>query len=384
MKSKNCLAFFFLGFCSLLVAMSVNQARAEEPVMDDVFGNNLSFPVIWSDGITKALRGAPGDDPVTADAWWYQWGVDADGNPLSCAPDPDDEQFCDDKNYGTVGAEPGGRQRAYLQQQENNVWQAETILPNGPVIIDWIDWGDNLESVPWYLNSKVRIEVVPLKDLPLGAFQYEMLHTYGLGIDEMWGIASGEGGGRPEKSFSPQATVYSNCARLTIQRLLVDRTDPRLAQLVWVDPNEDAGIIGGWIGEGLVNPPIFTGAVRNAGDGPGFYAAEINVKGKVVYGYTWSVKEMNEGAGSYRLTFNLDQECDLNTFIIPGMTNIYYPEEAVTTTSETSVSLGGAAIVGDNITYMDINILAIKGQGGKKPVAKTPTKKVIIKKGGKR
>ncbi|MDZ4385275.1 MAG: hypothetical protein U0944_02535 [Candidatus Moranbacteria bacterium] len=368
--------------------MGTSQARAEEPVTDVVFGNNLSFPVFWSDGVTKTLRGAPGADPVIGGAWWYQWGVDADGNPLSCPPDPDDEQFCDDRNSGTVGAEPGGRQRAYLQQQENNVWQAETIFPQGPVIIDWIDWGDNLESVPWYLNSKVRIEVVPLKDLPFGAFQYEMLHTYGLGIDEMWGLSSAEGA-RPEKSLSSQATVYSNCARLTIQRLLVDRSDLRLAQLVWVEPNEDAGISGGWVGDGLINPPIFTGAVRNAGDGPGFYSAEINVKGKVVYGYTWSVKEMNEGAGSYRLTFNLDQEgCeDLNTFIVPGMTSIYYPEEEIITTSstESSVSLGGVAVVGDNITYLDINILAVKGQGGKKPVAKSSTtKKVIIKKGGKR
>ncbi|MDP1620574.1 MAG: hypothetical protein Q8M12_06290, partial [bacterium] len=65
----------------------------------------------------------------------------------------------------------------------------------------------------------------------------------------------------------------------------------------------------------------------------------------------------------------------------------YYPEEEIITTSstESSVSLGGVAVVGDNITYLDINILAVKGQGGKKPVAKSSTtKKVIIKKGGKR
>ena len=52
----------------------------------------------------------------------------------------------------------------------------------------------------------------------------------------------------------------------------------------------------------LVSLPIFNKAVYEALDGPGFYSAEINVKGKVIYGYTWKVRTLNQGTGYYRLT----------------------------------------------------------------------------------
>ena len=47
-------------------------------------------------------------------------------------------------------------------------------------------------------------------------------------------------------------------------------------------------------------------AVYNAGDGPGYYSAEINVKGKVIYGMLWDLKKAGDGPGTYRITFSFD------------------------------------------------------------------------------
>lgn len=365
---KKC--FYVASAVLLLSVFGSGRAIAEEPG-DVAFGNNLSYPVIWSDGVTKALRGTTGMEPATAGPWWYWWGTKDDGTPLSCAPDYDDINFCDDGVAGTAnGALPGGPQRAYLQQEEYNVWQAATLHANGPVTVDWIDWGDNLEAVPWYLNSMVRAEVVLISDLSEGALQYDMKHLYGWGKDEMWGLASDLQGGELDKLYSSQATVYSHCARFTIQKLGANcDTD----ELVW---DEDATR---WTGDCVVDPPIFNGAVREAEDGPGFYSAEINVKGKVIYGYTWNVKNMNAGPGQYRFTFSLDPEnlCpELNTFFSASETAILLPiEEEITTLEESdSVPSGGTAIIGGNFTYIDVQILEKRGGGGKKPTAKVKGK----------
>ena len=41
-----------------------------KPPTGETTGNNLSFPVIWAEGVTKALRGAPGVIE-TEGAYWY-------------------------------------------------------------------------------------------------------------------------------------------------------------------------------------------------------------------------------------------------------------------------------------------------------------------------
>jgi hypothetical protein len=293
------------------------------------YGNNLSFPVIWSEGVDKVLRGDPDMDPVIEGEWWYWWGTEGeDPNivPLSCPPDPDDMLYCDDGAEGTTGPKPGDEvadvYKAYLQKDPANEWQAETLYQNLaiPLNVNWIDWGDNLESVDWYTKSQVRTEVVLYQDLVAPMLAYDMLHTSGWGIDEVHGLA--ELDGIVQNYWSSQATVYSHCARLTIQKLLVDRNDPLLAGLVW-----DAGV-GEWTnpeGASLVNPTIFNMAVHEAADGPGYYNAEINVKGRIIYGYTWNVRRLNDNsggtaAGDYRITFSFDEVCGgttaLNTFFV--------------------------------------------------------------------
>jgi len=321
-------------------------------------------------------------------------GVDPDVVPLSCPPDPDDLTLCDDGITGQANGDVPGvgfeldLVRAFLQKDSGNCWTAgREDVSAEDLEVDWIDWGDNLESVDWYTRSQVRTEVVLFQDLATPMLEYQMRHTSGWGINEVHGLAAtpaspdvtptaleGEGN---------RATVYSHCARLTIQKLLVPRDDTRLADLVWV-PGE------GWTEpelyeDNLVNSHIFNGSVHEGGDGPGYYSAEINVKGRIIYGYTWNVRTLNdttplEGtttptpAGDYRLTFSFDAVCGtkaLNTFFVDGVTEILVPLEtellAAAEESEGDTDSGGGVAVLDtanNLTYIDVRILE-RGGGGR-------------------
>lgn len=370
------ITLIFIFYCAAVASAKGpgGEGGHNEP---EIAGNNLSYPVIWAEGVTKNLPGTPGMVPVLEGVWWYWWGMEGtDPNivPLSCAPDPENPACCDDGVEGEPSAiEPGeGWMRAYLQKDELNQWQAESAdWSSSPVHVHWIDWGDNLESVDWYTRSQVRTEVVLFQDLNTPMLEYEMRHVDGWGIDEVHGLAAtnapmaieGEG---------LRATIYSHCARLTIQKLLIDREDPRLDGLIWV-PGQ------GWTGpedseDELINVPIFNMAVHEGGIGPGYYSAEINVKGRIIYGYTWSVRRLNDmaggtAAGDYRITFSLDELCgddvSCNTFFVDGTTEILQPIESEITIEDESGGGGVAQLdFENNLTYMDIRILERSGGGG--------------------
>ena len=264
-------------------------------------------------------------------------------------PDPDEGNIdenpeglplCDNNIPGTVNLSlqagvpladnPLPLVKAYVQKDPQNVWQAGSADGSAaPVNVDWIDWGDNLESVDWYTRSQVRTEVVLFEDLVAPMTEYEMRHTSGWGIDEVHGLAASLGETPvAEEGPGTRATVYSHCARLTIQKLLTDREDPayggtRLGARRGLDGT-------GWLRRRLINPHLFNGSVHEGGDGPGYYSAEINVKGRIIYGYTWNVRNLNEGAGDYRITYSFDESCgttSLNTFFTEGETSILVPIE---------------------------------------------------------
>lgn len=365
---------------SLLLLSSI--AWADDPSIPtsaeptETFGNNLSFPVLWAEGVEKTLRGAPGAAPVMEGAWWYWWGTDAEGNPLSCAPDPDDTDLCDDGVLGTTSGSPpeANAQQVYLQQDPLNEWQAGIYTETDRVEVSWLDWGDNLESVDWTTRSMVRTEVALIQDLPAPVLEYQMRHLYGWGQTEMWGLSTTGNPPVAETLDGMQATVYSACARLIIQRLQVLRDDPQLATLEWMPTvgwTEPAGSM-----ENLISDPLFNKAVWEAADGPGYYSAEINVKGKIIYGYTWDTRKLNEGAGDYRITFSLDATCGavaLNTFFSDAtgtpVTQIVLPEEeGELLLAAAEPDEGGATAVIDyanNLSYIDIRL--IDRQGGHAP-----------------
>ena len=401
------LAALFLTFFSAAVSSGKGPGGGGKPTPESG-SNNLSYPVIWAEGVTKTLPGTAGMDPVLNGEWWYQWGtngVDPDVTPASCPPDPDESNselnpygllLCDDGLPGAVvltleagtpvADNPLDLAKAFVQKDAENVWQAGgEDWSATPVNVHWIDWGDNLESVDWYTRSQVRTEVVLFQDLATQMTEYEMRHVSGWGIDEAHGVAT-DLDDNPLLGPGTRATVYTHCARLTIQKLLVERDDPRLPDLIWVpeegwtEPDEDPSNPGDPYPDELINPHIFNGSVHEGGDGPGYYSAEINVKGRIIFGYTWNVRQLNDqivnggtAAGDYRITFSLDEFCGtalINTFFVEGETEILVPAEEVTEAiaAEEGEEPGGGAVgvldFDNNLTYMDVRILERGGGGG--------------------
>jgi hypothetical protein len=317
-------------------------------------GSNLSFPVLWAEGQTLALRVPPAgydtNSVVLNGAWWYVWGVDPidPSSPIySCQPSPSNELTC------LNGTDPGDGTtsvyRAYLQKDANNYWQASTLTAGAgeKVNVDSVDWGDNLESSDWSLTSKIRTEVVLVKTLVSPVKQYAMRHTSGWGTDEMHGLQT-TSDKTAQLGPGDEATVYSRHARLTIQKLTSTTPD-----LQWNASSHS------WTGD--ANPPIFNAAVWQAGDGPGFYNAEVNIKGKVIYGYTWDARTNNDGAGEYRITFSFDGSeagTALNTFFTAN-TGIIGSAEIVPAEEDA----GNTAVIDatNNLTYIDV---ALTGRGG--------------------
>lgn len=373
-------------------AKSANSGKAPSA---ETAGNNLSYPVLWADGIGKELRGEMNSYTLDGE-WWYVWGEDPSepgDDVYSCQPDPNNQNNCLD------GFPPGDGvsvvYKAYVQKDLRNTWQAFNAVPNDKVYVDLIDWSDVLESVDFTLNSMVRAEVVLFEELDDETYtdvdavgtpidlpqypQYPMRHVSGWGINEVHGLQTFNQAD-PEPVYEAViptdpsnylATVYSHNARFTIQKLNVevDDYDPELSllDLTW-DPGQ------GWTGDDI-NPPIFNMAVYQAGDGPGYYNAEINVKGKVIYGYTWKVRTLNEGEGYYRLTFSFDESgpgaATLNTYFDTDTTIIVSEDEEpapeLLALADAGGGTGGIAKidVANQITYMDILINPkTKGGGG--------------------
>lgn len=327
-----------------------------QPPADEGAGNNLSYPVIWAEGTEKTLRVPPAGytetDVKMGGEWWYVWGVDPiDPQAPLYSCDPALNLTC----YGAIP--PADLYKAYLQKDANNYWQAYNEAAVGALYVDSIDWGDNLESVNWSVTSQVRTEIVLYKNMATPVLQYAMRHVSGWGTDEVHGLQTTLAN---ELVYGPgtQATVYSAHGRLTIQR--TSGTD-----LTWDATSHQ------WVG--TANAPCVNSAVYEAADGPGYFNAEVNVKGKIIYGFTWNVRTDGEGAGTYRMTFSLDPTSpatSLNTFF--DNASIIQPSEEEEVIIAAEVPSGGTAVLDkvNNLTYIDIVITSSKGGGGKsnKPV----------------
>ena len=163
--------------------VAIDEAQYEtEAVKATTAGNNLSFPVIWSDGFEKELR----EPPVFGEAfsegeWWHVWAEDPaePTDPIfSCMPQINDNTLCEDGSIPGDGASE--LYRAYIQKDESNIWQAHNFHANSPLNVDLIDWGDNLESIDWSIKSRIRTEIVLYENLPgENMRQYAMRHVFG-------------------------------------------------------------------------------------------------------------------------------------------------------------------------------------------------------------
>lgn len=333
--------------------------------------NNLSCPVIWADE-TMALGVHEAQVTDLSGRWVFWAGLDIDDNPVVYPSD-------------TKPIDPSWK-KAFLQQDSGNVWTADAMMwgtiPNVTetvLAVDLIDWGDNLESQDWTTTSKVRTEVVLYKTLPSSAAMngYQMLHIVGRGVNEMHGLsvlqetADTAGTTDAERAVGDSTTqpiIYTNHARLTIQKLNFDRNDGSQASLLrwgtidgkpaWVSADADNNDLG------LVDAPLFNETVYDDATGPGGYSAEINIKGRIVYGYTWSPAEGGAEQGDYRLTFSLDKpsgaEFDDQTAILGTPEEV---AESLAAAEEPTVGGNPVVLHGLDLTYIDIHLSA--GGGGK-------------------
>jgi hypothetical protein len=288
-------------------------------------GNNLSFPVQWSEtGRTVTLPGVM--DVVTIQ-----------GTVLPGTYTPDDLTPC-------LGA---------VQKDPLNSWQADSVLAT-PNSVTTIDWGDNLESKDWKLGTVVRVET-GLYDSVLDAAmtRYEMCYISGSGTDEVWGLrVTGSAGNYVPVSFeSTEAMVYTAGARLTIQKI-----DAATAgSLTWDAATHQ------WTGTGATAPVFNMATWERTSDGPGSYGAELNVGGKIVYGFVWRTSGLEEG--EYRLTFSLDNDAEFDSgATLVGAGILQAVEEEVTVSAEDE-GAGNTAVVDDtnDLTYIDVGLV---GGGG--------------------
>lgn len=223
-------------------------------------GNNLSYPVIFTEGI-----GITGD-VVTSDAGLRP--TPAEGIVVDALP------FFYSGNVPDYGA--------YYEQAGTNVWQA-----------DWLDgsaagaqsatvyWGDNLTHHAWNTHSMIRVEHVLEAGAGTMLEGFNMYPLYGTGPDEMQGTDGTTG------FFVP--TLYSVMPRLTIEKIDAEGGSPVYT--------------------------AFDGAIHEGIglDGPGYYTAEVNVAGKIIYGYNFMIRNLtlppNETKyGWWRITFSLDAQ----------------------------------------------------------------------------
>ena len=105
------------------------------------------------------------------------------------------------------------------------------------------------------------------------------------------------------------ATVYSRCARLVIQKI----TD--FDSVVWSSDADDENGRGGYWVNGALLPVV------NVAAWDGSYSAEINASGRLIYGYNWNTKliDQAEKSGDYRLTFVLEGGENLGEPELSGM-----------------------------------------------------------------
>jgi hypothetical protein len=366
--------------------------------------NNLSFPVIFGDNVGPAAFPADNvwkfaaiTDPATQCVQENNVTVPVPANFLCYYG----RQVTVVSETGTISFS-GDPKVWWLQKRTSNFWKALSVGhdANTPLAVSAVDVGDLLESSPSIQARQIRVEFnllqhVDQTDPELGRFvvpawggipapcQLPTVSGESIGcfaalgmsgavpgtqqsINEMQGAEFGPGMGTnpgTQTLLDPslvrlttpdvggiQALVYSNCARLVIQK--IDGSP------VW---DKTAGQwSGSGVGAPMVNIAAYTGA----------WGTEVTSGGSIVYGYNWNAK--TAATGTYRLTFVLDgndatgPQCTtaLATKFDPSVTRLVNGGEA----NQSHLVYAGDSQLGDEggLAYIDL-ALSTKGGGGGKP-----------------
>ncbi|MEZ4295018.1 MAG: hypothetical protein R3B70_08565 [Polyangiaceae bacterium] len=379
-------AFALKPGCS---APPCGQGGGNQPPGGETAPNNLSYPVIFSDNarppdwdtsvtsdpFTWLFATFPSPIPNT-DACLQESGVpvgtEVPANLLCYYGRPTTTQS--DGSLMFIGDEEMDKKVWWLQQRAANRWQAfnptAADAGNPLVVVSAVDVGDLLESSMVIKAKQVRTEFVMYQDAaepgspfarylpggddcldptsdPTRCFvqhtmsgavpftQRSIFETagsdYGPGTGDQPGTgtlpaSAKEVIGEDGTTFFVDATVYSRCARLLIQKVAA----PNQA-LTWIygpDPTDPNKTVGSWGPRTLANaPPI---DIRAWDDG---YSAEINAGGSLLYGYNWNTKNFAEGPGWYRLTFVLEGQTCMNAGVTPN--TVFGDESQVVNRGET-------------------------------------------------
>lgn len=175
---------------------------------------------------------------------------------------------------------------AYYEQQTFNVWRPEIVDGTGqPAYSAQIDWGDNLVSQTWSAARPIRVEQ-GLYATGLSLVGFNMTYLYGEGPDEMQGTDGTTG------SFVPM--IYTAGPTLVVEKL-----------------NSQGG------------SPVATVVDEVAG-------SEVNVGGKIIYGYNLRLDKWTAPAGVtkdgwYRITFKLATSANLTITSLADVSGTYLP-----------------------------------------------------------
>lgn len=230
-------------------------------------GNNLSYPTIFAEGYGPAGTDVTEEDGLRPGP---EEGIVVEQRPFFYQGNKTD--------YGS-----------YYLQQGQNVWQAAwsdgrtATWPHRVVVA----WGDNLTQRSWNTHSPIRVENTLYADGAAPMQGFVMTYLYGEGPSEMQGTDG--------SLYEAVPTVFSVLPRLTIEKLSGE------------DPNGDPGAPVCTVYDGAIH--------ENAGtEGPGKYSAEVNVAGKIIYGFNLTIRDVTMCStdlhryGWWRLTFRLDDQ----------------------------------------------------------------------------
>jgi hypothetical protein len=222
------------------------------------YGNCLSTPVIFAEG-----HGLTGTNVSLSTGLRGMAGVESFISPY------DNVTFID--GYPVY------------QNPSVNEWQADwadgSSWSNGVPVE--LDWSDNLTRQTWTDRSKVRVEVVLTTPLDPNVMPLRGYNMYSLGGTQLNEVMVTN----TTRFTATSATVYSNVARLKIEKLDVPGGVP--VNIIYDSPCYEGYFI----------------------DGPSnAYSAEVNMGGKCIYGFNWDIaaSSLTNKTGWYRLTFSLD------------------------------------------------------------------------------
>ena len=324
--------------CAVLVSAAVFGARPDgvgggggnrPPTGEDAQGNNLSFPALATDGYAI---GAITTQQFTVPYAGAYPGLTAEEIAALAGHD------------------------WYPQKTEGNTWQAD-YLTGQAVDVSYVDWGDNVEAINPKIGRPFRLEIQLYKQLNAWAdFVPETNGMTGFVMAVLeYPSSSNELQGTNQVTYEGNfAMVVSNLWKLRIQYC----GDEIPTDLEWIPSS------GMWE------------SATPCTDVPVSFAVELNVGGKLIFGGSqggWKPRS----AGFYRITFYGPDTTNMSLRYaeVGNYADFSTPpaEEPVAALAESESDEGDEGVATpvvdatNNISYVDVQVVAGGGGGSKKP-----------------